>query len=476
MQNYQKVLKEVLNFIKPKKEEKKKLQSLAKKALNLTNKEAKKIRAKAILAGSITRDTWLPDKMEFDVFILFPPRIEEKKMEDSGLKIGKDVISKLKGSYTIEYAEHPYVSGSIEGMEIDIVPCFEVKSSEQLKSAVDRTPFHVKYIEKKLPLRLSDEVRLLKQFLKASEMYGADAKTEGYSGYVCELLIIKYRKFINVLKEALKWQPGEIIDIEKYYSKNDYQKLKKQFKGQTLILIDPTDKNRNTTAALSTQNFFKFKKYAKQFLEKPSNNLFFAKKFEPLTEDELIRLQMHRRTELILIKFSPPKVVPDILWPQLRRFADRLQSILEEVKYEFKVLRKNIYTNEKDLAVVLLEMEISKLPTVQKRIGPKIFDLKDSENFIKKYKEQALTGPYIENDSWVVEVRRKFLTAREKLLDSLNESLDILIAKGIPNHIAKQISKGFVIISETDKIMELIKKENNFGVFLRKYFEKESSV
>jgi len=474
MSNYQKILKEVLDSIKPKPEEKKKLQGLAEKTLALTKKEAKKLKAKAILAGSITRDTWLPDKMEFDVFVLFSPKLSDKKMEDLGLKIGKQIINQLKGSYAIEYAEHPYVSGLVEGIGIDIVPCFEVPSPEKMKSAVDRTPFHVKYIEKNLSLKLSDEVRLLKQFLKALEIYGADAKTEGFSGYVCELLIIKYKKFVNVLREAINWEPGEIIDIEKHYPKSDYQKLKKQFKSQILILIDPTDKKRNTTAALSTLNFFKFKKYAKEFLEKPSRESFLPRKLEFLTEDELIRLQMQRRTELILVKFTPPKVVPDILWPQLRRFAERLQSILEEVKYEFKVLRKDVYTDEKNLAVVLLEMEVSKLPTVQKRIGPSIFDLDDSENFIKKYKNQALAGPYIEGNFWVVEVRRNFLTAREKLLDSLNKSLEILTAKGIPNHVAKQITKEFEIISETSKIMELMKKDSNFGVFFRKYFEKES--
>lgn len=473
MTNYNKVLKEVLNFIRPKPEEKRKLESLAKQALALTKKEAKKINAKAILAGSITRDTWLSDKMEFDVFVLFSSKLKEKRMEELGLKLGKKVINQLKGSYVIEYAEHPYVSGSVSGIDIDIVPCFEISSPENLKSAVDRTPFHVRYIEKNLSFKLSDEVRLLKQFLKTLEAYGADAKTEGFSGYVCELLVIKYKKFVNILQSAVSWKPGEIIDLEKYYPKSDYPKLKRQFKSQVLILIDPTDKKRNTTAALSTRNFFKFKKYAKEFLEKPSSNLFFPKKLEILTEDEVIRLQIQRRTELIIVKLTPSKVVPDILWPQLRRFAERLQSILEEVKYEFKVLRKAVYTDEKDLAVVLLEMEVSKLPTVQKRIGPSIFDLEDSKNFIKKYKDQALAGPYTEGNFWAVEVRRKFLTAREKLIDSLNKSFEILTAKGIPNHIAKQITKEFEIISETIKIMELIKKDKDFGVFLRRYFEKE---
>jgi len=476
MEKYEKVLKQVLEKIKPKKEEEKRLKSVAEHVLKVASEEAKKYNAKAMLAGSITRDTWLPEKMEFDVFILFPPSLKEKELEKFGLEVGKNVIEKMKGEYTIEYAQHPYVSGKIKGISVDIVPCFEVESPEKIKSAVDRTPFHVKFIEKNLSKPMADEVRLLKKFCEANEIYGADAKTEGFSGYVCELLIIKYKNFVNLLKKAIKWNPGEIIQIKNYYSKKDYPKLIRKFKDQALILIDPTDRNRNTCAALSSSNFFKFKKLSKEFLENPREEVFFKRKIEPLTENELIVYQMKRRTELLLVKLTPPKVVPDVLWPQLRRFAERLESILEEVKYEFKVLRKDVYTNEKDLAVVLLEMEVSKLPMVQKRIGPRIFNLDDSSNFLEKYKNQAINGPFIENNFWCIEVRRKFLTAREKILDSLSKSLEILKAKGIPNHIAEQLVKGFELIFENEKIMELVRKDENFGIFLRKYFEKESLI
>jgi tRNA nucleotidyltransferase (CCA-adding enzyme) len=473
MAKYQKIFKDVLKYIKPSPADKKKLESLSKKTLDMVNKEVKKYKAKAMLVGSLTRDTWLPDKKEFDVFILFPEKLKEKRMEEIGLKIGKKIISQLKGRHTIEYAEHPYVSGLVEGMDIDIVPCFEIKSTEQLKSAVDRTPFHVRYIEKNLSLKLSDEVRLLKQFLKANKIYGADAKTLGFSGYVCELLIIKYKSFLNLLKAASEWKPLELIDIEKFYKKDDYTYLKKQFKNQVMILVDPTDKKRNTAAALSPENFFKFKKYAKLFLSKPSEKIFFVREINPITEKELVELQARRRMELIFVKLNPPKVVPDILYPQLRRFAERLESILEETKYEFKVSRRGSYTNEKDLAVVLLEMEISKLPVIQKRIGPRIFDLDDSKRFLDKYKEFK---PFIENDYWVVETKRKFLTARQKLKDSLTDDKDVLLAKGIPNYIAGELAKSFEIFSENDKIMEFVKKDKNFGVFLREYFEKESLV
>lgn len=471
--DYQRVLKQVLKIVVPKTKEKKQLTSMAKKTLKIAKEEAKKFNAKPILAGSITRNTWLPGKMEFDVFILFQ-EISEKQLEEFGLELGKKIISKLNGSYKIEYAQHPYVSGTVKGIDIDIVPCYEVKSPEKLKSAVDRTPFHVKYIEKHLSKKASNEVRLLKQFCVANGIYGADAKTEGFSGYVCELLIINYGNFLSTLKAVINWKPGEVIDIENFYAKADHYILRKQFKDQALILIDPTDKNRNATAAVSAKSFYKLKKAAKEFLDNPSKELFFERSFEPITENELIMQQMKRRTELLLVKFTPPSVVPDILWPQLRRFAERLESILKEVKYEFRVLRKDAYTNEKDLAIVLLEMEISKLPIVQKKIGPKIFNLDDSKRFIEKYKNKALNGPFIENNFWVVEVKRKFLTARDKLKDTLKETKEILKAKGIPNYIAEKIEKKFEIISETEKIMELVKKDENFGIFLKKYFEKES--
>jgi len=472
--NYQKILKEVLNKIRPSLEQKRRLEELSNKTLRIANEEAKKTKAEAIIAGSLTRNTWLPDKNEFDVFIVFPKTVSIKRLEELGLKLGKNIIKKLHGEWRIEYAQHPYVRGKLKETQIDIVPCYKLESGEKIKSAVDRTPFHVEYLNKNLPKKLSNDVRLLKQFCSGNKIYGADAKTQGFSGFVCELLIIKYGGFINVLKNAVKWKPEEIIDIENYYTKKDYLKLRKQFKRQVLILIDPTDRSRNAAAAISGTSFYTFKRMAKVFLEDPSDEVFFEEKYEPITENELITLQMKRRTELILVYFKPPNVVPDILWPQLRRFADRLEGILKE--NEFEVLRKDVYTNEKDIAIVLIEMQISKLPTVDKRVGPIIFDLDDSERFITKYKNRVLSGPFIEDDYWCVEVKRKFLTARDKLLDSLKEKESILKAKGIPKYIAEKVSKKFEIISENEGIMKLVRMDENFGIFLRKFFYKKSLI
>ncbi|MEM5829144.1 MAG: CCA tRNA nucleotidyltransferase [Candidatus Aenigmatarchaeota archaeon] len=476
MKNYSRILKRVLKKIEPSTQEKKELNSIIKKCLKEAKKEAKKFKAKPMIAGSVTRNTWLPGKREFDIFILFPPQMTVKQLERRGLEIGKKIIKSLGGSFKIEYAQHPYVSGYVNGIKIDIVPCFEVKTTENLRSAVDRTPFHVRYLQKKMTPKFSNQVRLLKQFLTANKIYGADAKTQGFSGYMCELLIIKYKNFLNVLKNAQTWKPGEVIDLENFYKKEEYHGLRKHFFKQVLILIDPTDKKRNTAAALSEENFFKFKKLAKEFLENPREEMFFEREGIPISEKELREKMFERKTELILVKFSPPDVVSDILWPQLRRFAERLENILEETKYEFKVLRRDCYTNEKDLAIVLLEMEVANLPAVQKKVGPEVFDLDDSKRFLGKYRDLAINGPFIEGKNWVVEVKRKFVTAREKLFDSLNVDVNILKSKGIPNHMAEQIAKGFELISDIGRIMEIVNKDKGFGIFLRKYFEKESLV
>ena len=472
MPSVQKVQKDVLKQIKPNKDQIKQISSLSKKALSLAAKFGNKYKAKAMLAGSITRGTWLPDKMEFDVFVLFPEKMTTSQLEKAGLDVGKKVIAALKGKHKIAYAQHPYVAGEIDGVKIDVVPAFAVDSAENIKSAVDRTPFHVKFVDKHLPARMADDVILLKKMLKNADAYGADTKTEGFSGYVCELLTIHYKGFLNLLKAAKKWEAGEVIDIEGVWKESETENLHKQFFNQTLILIDPTDKNRNTSAALSANNFMKLKKLANDFLSKPSKDFFIKEKEEPITEQELTEIQSIRHTQLLLVKFLPPKGVDDIVWPQLRKFAERLQGILEETQYEFKVLDKDVFTDGSYVAAVLLEMEVAKLPQVQKRIGPSIFDSQGSSRFLEKYKA-PLAGPYVEGTSWVVETNREFITAGDKIRDSLTKPLDELLAKGVPKLVADRVAKGFDVVFETDRITEEVRRNANFGIFVRKFFEKQ---
>ncbi|MBD3156091.1 MAG: CCA tRNA nucleotidyltransferase [Candidatus Aenigmarchaeota archaeon] len=468
-QKMRSVLKEVLKEIKPSVEERRKFNRISEEILELTNEIARKFRGYAIIAGSLTRDTWLPKKNEFDVFIVFPKDLPEETLEKYGLEIGKKVIDSMNGTWVVEYAQHPYVRGSIGDVDIDIVPCYRVNSGEEIRSAVDRTPFHVDYLDKNLPRPLSDDVRLLKAFLRAHDIYGADTKTEGFSGYICELLVINYGKFHSVLNAVKNWKPKELIDIKGYWEEKDYKKLRKKFKDEVLIIIDPVDKNRNAAAAISPESFYKFKKITRDFLKNPQKELFRKKTFKPLAQKELEVLLNKRRTELLMLKFGKPNVVPDILWPQLRKATGRLDDILSE--YEFRVHRSDFWSDEKKLCTILFEMEVNQLPSINEKIGPHIWKETNSKNFIEKYKEVAINGPYIRNNRWRVEVKRHWKSAVGKLRDTLSDEEKTLRSKGIPSYISNEIGEGFKIL-RNEEIGELLKNKE-LGIFLRKYFEKE---
>ncbi|MEM0480922.1 MAG: CCA tRNA nucleotidyltransferase [Candidatus Aenigmatarchaeota archaeon] len=458
------VLKEAYKIVVPTKAEQEALLNFANKIVNIANEFAKVYNAEAVLVGSVARDTWLPGKKEIDVFIQLPLYFSREKLEEIGLIIGKRVAEAIGAEYVIEYAEHPYVRLKFQDFQADIVPCYKIKSVDEMKSSVDRSTLHNEYLKSRIGL-ISNEVRLLKQFLIANEIYGAEAKVNGFSGYVAELLILNYGTFLNLLKDAISWLPGKIIDVARHYDESEHYKLRKIFKS-AIIVIDPVDKNRNAAAALSFYNFFKFKNLARKFLENPSIEFFLKKEVKPFTYQELVYFQIKRRTNLIVLRFKRPEVVDDIIYPQLRKFVRRILKILEQ--YNFKALNYDVFASEK-YGYVVLEMEIFKLPKIEKRIGPIVFDIENSIRFLKKY-ENYLT--YVENDKWVAEIPRRFEKAIDKIRDSLNKSEEILLAKGIPNYIAKEISKKYEITEESSQILKFMEEDVEFAKFLRKFFEK----
>ncbi len=430
------VLQKVLQKIIPSAQEAGAVHSVIGDVLAETEKIIKPHGFSVVLAGSFTRNTWLSHKKEFDIFIQFPVETEREELEKKGLEIGKRIVKSFKGSHVVAYAEHPYVKSKINGYDVDIVPCYKVESAEKIKSAVDRTPFHNKYLSKNLHPHQSADVRLLKTFTKMNSLYGSDLKTQGFSGYLCELLIIKYDSFKNLISQASNWLPGQVfIDLEGKYNGN-----KKEFWGQSLAAIDPVDPKRNVAAALSPAVFVKFVKLCQNFLENPSEKFFF-KREEKTKAAELLKNIKSRGTLFLGVKFSRQEVVDDIIYPQLRKTAKRLLDILKE--YEFAVLGSAVHTDKKS-CLIILELETWNLPNIRRITGPPVFAIKNSQEFVNKYKK--LGRVWVEEDRWVAEVKRQFKEADKKLVDTLSESAKILKAKGIASYMADSIAKGFKVL------------------------------
>ncbi len=439
---YQAVLQKVLNRIKPSEEERKNALKLFESIARFIQKQYGR---EAHLMGSVAKDTFLKDDKDLDIFVFFDPDVSREELEKEGLEIGRAVFERFKGkNVVVAYAEHPYTKGVIDNYEVEIVPAYRIKSAEQIKSAVDRTPFHTEYVLRNLEAR--DDVRLLKAFLKSIHAYGSDLKTAGFSGYLCELLIIHYGSFLELLKAAQRWRYQEIIDHEHFWGVKDHKLLRKKFKKQPLIVIDPVDRNRNVAAALSLEKLSLFIFAARKFLEKPGEK-FFEKLQVPINKTRMIEKIKRQGRSIWAIVFERPDVIDDVLYPQLRRFRDNMISFLSH--NEFVVEDSWIFGDEE--CGIAFEVIADTLPNYRVTYGPRVFDsVIHQERFLEKHEVV-----WFKNGRMVAESSRKYVSVQELVKYHLSGSVDEIRDKGVPKNIAESVAKGYKLVhNEQLKIIE----------------------
>jgi tRNA nucleotidyltransferase (CCA-adding enzyme) len=450
MTNLNTILASIIPSIRPSDKERHRLKTLAQRLIERINSigKAEGLNVNGILVGSSARGTWISGEHDLDIFIMFPPHVERQYLEEKGLYIARRIA--LEGDcFEERYAEHPYIHAVIDGFEVDLVPAFNVENAAQIKSAVDRTPFHNKYVASRIG-GLEDDVLLLKQFQKGSGVYGSELKTHGFSGYLVELLVIYYGSFEKVLKAACDWKFGTLIDIENHGIINH---------KDPLIMIDPTDPARNVAAALSPDNMCIFMDRACDFLKNPDGSYFHISILQPLGDKDLEYLIFTRGTSLIAVEFEAPDEVEDVLFPQLYKLEGSCHEMLE--RYDFRVYNSGVWAKEK--AIVLYELESATLPNVKKHTGPMVGTKEHASAFKSKYDHaNKLSNVYIRDGKYMVEIPRKYSSAR-KLVESE------ILKCGLGKHIGVSMKKKFNVM-ENLEILSI--KDEGFRKFLRRFFDK----
>jgi tRNA nucleotidyltransferase (CCA-adding enzyme) len=362
------------------------------------------------LVGSVAKDTHLKT-VDLDIFIMFPPGTSREELEKNGLKIASRILPEADEMY----AEHPYLRGEIEGIQIDLVPCYDIKDSSQKMSAVDRTPFHTRYVKEHLPGELKQDVRLFKQFLKGTGTYGAEIKVQGFSGYLTEILVIEYGGFHNVLSKVQKWLlPGETIIPAEVADGFDRATLGKFI--EPLIFIDPVDVTRNVASPVSMDTIQKLQKAAAAYQESPSKKFFFPKKPDAMRPAELEGRLEDPSMQVIGIDIRTNKILPDVLYSQVRKSLKAAETVLERA--EFSVERSNFYVDEnfdgdEDIRIFLIMLlDTYRLPDNQVHRGPPVGHANE-ESFKSKWtgSKDTLKGPYEKNKRWFVDIRREYTEA-----------------------------------------------------------------
>jgi len=445
----------VLRRVKPREADIKLIDAVASEVVRRTNEAIAKLKlnARAMLVGSVARGTWLRHDPDIDVFILFDEELSREELERRGLSIAREVAGPAGKE---KFAEHPYVTMRFRGLDIDLVPCYDVADPKKIKSAVDRSPHHQRYIQGRMTSQLADEVLLLKQFASGIGVYGAELKKQGFSGYLCELLTLHHGSFRELVEAASGWNPGKIIDIVPCYPDESEPRL--LFEKQPLVVIDPVDPNRNAAAAVSLQNFSIFVRACQDFMRKPSMKFFFPKGVKPLGPRELERILKRRGTRLLCVIFSSPDVVPDVLYPQLRKTERAIVTRLAQEGFE--VLRSDVWANSS--SAILVELSVSKLPRVRTRVGPP--PNVAAGDFVQEHlrSKALLAGPMVDAAGRVVfELKRERTDALDLLRDVLKERASF------GRHIAESIAKKYRII-EGAKLKRLL-NDQGFRDFISEY-------
>ncbi len=381
--------------------------------------------------GSYARNTWLKGNLEIDVFLLFPEDLPREELEKRGLEIGKTILD----SYEIRYAEHPYVHGKVKGVEVDVVPCYKVKDPSNIKSAVDRTPFHHEWLKDRIKGKEND-VRLLKRFLKVHGIYGAEYKVRGFSGYLCELLIVFYGSFENLVREATKWTRRTVIDVKNHEIR----------RGDRFFVVDPVDEKRNVAANLSLDNLAKFVHLCREFVENPSEDFFFEREFEIPRDEELFMELEKRGTAIFAVEFNKPDIVEDNLYPQLERATKKITEFLE--RENFMPLRTGFFVASK--CYLIFECQVKELSRIRRRMGPPF----EEEKHVKRFLKDKLYKPFLEGGRWWVYDERKFTRPEEAVKSYIEKNWQAL-----GKNVGEEIRKWFKIINGKDLVkVDEIKK------------------
>lgn len=421
------VISKALQLCQPSSKEVQHLTEIAEEAMKLLRQYYSPMITDVVLGGSFAKGTWLKRKdihdnsvksegcTDIDIFIKIDVSLQDEEFDELAKKIAKQSLSGYNPR--LRYSSHPYVEAYVKGIRVNVVPCYNVEKG-RWKSAADRSPFHTEYIRDNLDDEKKNQVRLLKKFLKSIGVYGAEIATAGFSGYVTEILILKYGSFVSVLKAISNIKEDKnVISIGKF----DEDVLK--IFQSPVIIIDPIDSRRNLGTAISAESVGKAVLAARAFLEKPSLD-FFREKKERYNETfkEIY-------SNLLIVEFIYRQRSPDIIWGQIKRTLNAISKQL--CIANFTVIRSIGDIDEKGHATFVFLLEAITLPPYMARTGPHIFRRNDTTSFISENIKKSLLM-WIDNEMKVKSlVERKTTNAKEYVKLILANKKDVGVTKGL---------------------------------------------
>ena len=431
MNSTEKAIQKISESSAPSKSGQKKLAKISNDIKNeILNFKDKRI-LKVTLGGSFAKGTWLDNDTDIDFFVMIEQTVDRKEFEELGKKVGYHALKKYKPY--LRYSEHPYVEGKVDGIRVNIVPCYKVEKN-RWKSAADRSPYHTEFMQKMLNEFLKSQVRVLKLFLKSIGTYGSQISISGFSGYVTEVLILKYGSFRNVLQTFAELVPNYVVSID-----TPDEKIISKFKSP-IIIIDPIDANRNLGAAISADCVAKFVLASRHFLKDPSFEFF------KVSHKPNAKTISQIKSNLLVVEFKIQRRSPDIIWGQLKRKLASISKQLENARFE--IIKTFCFTDEQERAAFIFMSEVAKLPKLTVNDGPEIFLGAETDAFIKKRKSKSII--MCTEGIRIMSIEE---TEKRPIKEHTSAIIEKDINSGAKTGIALDLSKGYSIYLANERVL-----------------------
>lgn len=335
--------------------------------------------AKATIQGSVAKGTWLRGGGDIDLFLLVEPGLPLERLEQMALEVGPKVLESCQK----RYAQHPYLTGSFEGHAVDLVPAYRVASAAARMSAVDRTPFHTAWVRANLDAARTADVRLLKQWMKGTGIYGAQTALGGFSGYLAEVLLVHHGSFAA----TVSWlaggaQPRRIaLGLDAVTDE-----------VSALVVADPVDPARNCAAAVQAGTLQLASEAAQSYQAAPSISHFFPAAPRGESAQILHEALGKQQASWIGLALRPRTPRLDIVFPQFQKATRSIETALTQAGFEVRRLQALATPAEEE---VLLQWITSAAPLPPSRLhrGPPDDGRSNAQRFREKWSghKDALT-------------------------------------------------------------------------------------
>ncbi len=400
---------------------------------------------------------YIPQTFNWDQKLVIP--LEDQKQFFN--RISKEVIiPRLKehnySNISLSYAEHPYVSATRDGIQIDIVGYYCIPEYYLFEfgpvSAVDRTPYHSKYVVNNLTEDLRDDIRVMKYFMKRCQAYGEKSiiGRSGFIGYALELLMIH---FGSLKKFCMYFDELEHNIIDPHKRPKEFFKKHPRYVNDFLFIMDPTDQYRNVGSSIDPVSFLYIKQKLHALLDNPD-----LKYFEPSIPDDfdVSGEPLETLKKYFILEVRDPE------HSHFTKIRDKIASIgskLEKLSHnkdllvEFEGIRYETFCNEEeDRFSLMVYVENPLLTPTTNFKGPKISGKQEAIQNIERFKAKHGDKVKQMGNFLYAEVPRKikdFSTYFDEIIKQYLDSDYQILEKGcLADIISKdgQISKNFKML------------------------------